>query len=283
MALPADTFAAREPADTTVADSLLPAAMLPEAPAPRAAGWGVGVWVWDREALLRFHGLSLLELLERVPALVITRAGGPGSPTGVAAWGVGGGRLRVFLDSWELDPLRTVDFDLQRLALADLEAVRVERWLGETRIHLFSFRLDAREARSRFEGGTGDLNTRLLRALFASPVGAANTVLVAGDIVDTDGARRQPFTSGTVIARWTRQVADGTALELEYRQNGFDRGGTFSTAATRRDLLLRGRSQLTRSLQLDAQLGRSSEDPRGVDTLLIARSAVQGGARALLD
>lgn len=261
--LPADTFVAPPP-DTVPADSLVPAPRLPEIPPPPGRGWGAGVWVFDREALRGFHGLTLLELLERIPGLVGVRAGGPGFPVGLSAFGTGGGRLRVFLDGWELDPTTEAAFDVQRFALADLDGVRVERGLVETRVYLDPYVLPTRESRSRIEAGTGDFDTRLLRGLFAAPLGERYTLSVAADITDTDGARgREPFTSNHVIGRLVRTFGSGSAVAVEYRDSRFDRGGAlFPQARDRRELFFRGRTRLSPVLLLDAAAGRVEEEAR---------------------
>lgn len=283
--LPADTFLTAPgdtlAADTVPADSLIPAPSLPEPPPPPAEGWAAGAWVWDREELLRFHGLTLLDLLDRVPGLVITRSGGPGFPVGVSAYGLGGGRLRFFLDGWELDPLAFADFDVQRLALVDLTRVRVERGIAETRVYLDPLRLRTRQARSLVEAGTGDYDTRLLRAYFATPIGDPYALVVAADIVDTDGFRNQPFTSNTLVGRLTRAFGDRTGVEVEYRVSRFDRGGErFPVSVDRRDLVLRGRSRLSDRLFVDALVSRSAEEPRS-DSAAAEPVLYQTSARAL--
>src|SRR3712207_8084660 len=55
-----------------------PAPLFPAWPQPDSAGFWHGPWTWDREALGRFHGTSLLDLLRTIPGVTITPGGGYG-------------------------------------------------------------------------------------------------------------------------------------------------------------------------------------------------------------
>lgn len=287
-AVRSDTLADRRPAprDSVVADSLLPAPNFPSSPDTLPAANGLGViWEWTEEDLRRFHGLSIVGLLERVPGLVVTRAGSFGAPAGISAYASGGGRLRVFLDGWELHPLTSGTFDLQQLPLVDLRSVRVARELAEVRVELTTFRLDDRRAFAQVEAGDGDLNTRLLRALFARPLGRRQVIQLTYDLAETDGFRRQePFNITTLAARWSYAFAPDRGVQLEYRNSAIDRGTTnapaFRESADRGDLILRARGRATDALWLDAQLGRSWYRPQGADSLRPDIGALQAGARA---
>jgi hypothetical protein len=144
-ALRADTLPDRPRPDSTArdsaaADTLTPAPNFPEFPvAAGAPGFGAAVWEFSREELGRFHSLTLLELLDRIPGILITRSGNFGRPAGVALLGGGGGRFRVFLDGWEMRALNGASFDLQRIPLVDVTALRVERDLNEVRVEISTF------------------------------------------------------------------------------------------------------------------------------------------------
>ncbi|HLL83673.1 MAG TPA: hypothetical protein VK420_13500, partial [Longimicrobium sp.] len=54
--------------DSVAADTLTPAPNFPEFPvAAGTPGFGTAVWEFTREELNRFHSLTLLELLDRIP------------------------------------------------------------------------------------------------------------------------------------------------------------------------------------------------------------------------
>ena len=292
--LPADTLPARGDTTGVEADTVLPAPNLPLFPAP-AVGFAPARWIWAREELQRFHGFSLLDLLTEIPALTLTRAGGIGRPAGLAAFGSGGGRVRVFLDGYELDPFVSANLSLQQITVVDLRELRVERGLLETRVELFTFRLEESRPFSVLEAATGDFETQILRVLFARTLGDRQILTVGFDVRDTDGlARVQPFTATSGIARWSYRFDPRLGVEAEYRQTGAEWADTiglggglapaldFAEASTRRDLLLRVRAQPRPALFVDALVGRSSRSPAEADSFGVGRSAAnQAAARAV--
>jgi hypothetical protein len=271
--------------EATPVDTLRPAPNLPIFPRAPATGFAQAVWEWDRAELDRWHGMSLLTLLEEVPGLLVTRAGWYGRPAGVAAFGGGGGRLRVFVDGFELDPLEAAVFDVQHVAVVDLEAVRVERTLAETRIHLLTFRQPDQRAYSQVEAGTALFRTRILRGLFSTQVGTRNVVSVGLDITDTQGwLGLQPFAANGVLARWTHSLGQRSALQLEYRQTGIESAGApFGFQGDRRDLIFRARTNPAPGLAVDALAGRSWRRPGDADTLQVDLESIQGALRARYD
>lgn len=268
--------------DSAPVDSIRPARNLPVFPRPTPRGWSEAHWEWDAAALARWHGLSLLELLEQVPGLVVTRAGSFGRPAGLAAFGSGGGRVRVLIDGYELDPLSSATFDLQHLAVVDLYAVRVERLLSETRIEIFPFRLPEGRPFSQIEAGTGDFNTRILRGLFSTTTGSRGVLTLGLDLTDTDGwLRREPFSVATGLARWSYALTESTGLQLEYRQASLDRGGVRDTAiADRRELIFRARTNPLPNLGVDAIIGRSWREAQPGDDIGVDLASTQGALRA---
>ena len=280
--LPPDTFLNRAQPDSVPADSTLPAPNLPEFIRPAAGGWWNATYMWSGTELQRFSGVSLLELLERVPGLVVTRAGGYGRPAGVAAFGRGGGRLRIFRDGYELDGLSAADFDLQQVPLAGVASVRVERGLSETRIDLTSFRQRDRRTFSEIEAGTGDPQTRFLRGMYAQSFGSATSFLGAFDVADTEGFQRvDAFAANSLVARLSRQLSSGAGVEVEYRQTGVDRfGAPFPEVAVRREALLRGRVQPSPAFTIEGWAGRATRTPGTGDSLGAELESAQLGARA---
>lgn len=266
-----------------VSDSLLPPPLLPAFPDLAPTGWAYSEWVWDRDELLRVSGVSLVDLLMLVPGINITRSGGFGRPAGITPLGLGGSRLRIFVDGYEQDPLIFATSDLYAIGLADLDRVRLVRSLNEIRVELVSYRLDTREPYSLVEAATGSVqNTRTVRALFSRPAWGNNVVTAGLDLLNTRGAgRREPFATASGFARWTHAFSPRTGLRLDYRQTDVDReGAPFDQSTTSRSLVLRGRTQLTDDLTVDASLGRTRTEPDESDGLNIAGTSTQGVLRA---
>ena len=197
-----DTIPDEAKPDSVPADSTRPAPNFPVFPRPRASGFSAASWVFGTAELSRFHGLTLLELLENIPGLVITHEGGVGRAAGVAAFASGGGRLRVFLDGWEMRPLNATVLDLQQVPLVDVTEVRVTRGLTETRVEVETLRLPDRRPYAQIEGGEGDFATRMLRGVFARPLGEKWMFHAGLDLVETAGFRRAAdFSENTGLVR----------------------------------------------------------------------------------
>lgn len=269
------------PADTVPTDTVRPAPAFPLLPEPDSAGWWRGVWTWDREELLREQGTSLLELLVRVPGVVVTRAGGFGQPAGVAPYGLGGGRTRVFLDGWELDPLSSATLDLQQIALMDLEAVRVERRLNELRIELVPFRLSESRPFSQIEAATGDPEVRFLRGLYAQTLGSRQVLTLGFGTMDADFPREPSFGVSSGFVRWSYAFRPDAGVQVELRQREVERLGDLPEAGEWRTLVARGRGSPLPGLHLSAVAGRAWRAPEAEADLLDDLRVDQLGARAL--
>lgn len=260
----------------SVPDSLRPAPRLPEAAEPFPVGFGYARWEWDRGELLRFHGLSLLELLEQIPGLVVTRSGGFGRPAGLGFLGGGGGAVRVFRDGFEVDPLTSAVLDLQHIGLVDLQSVRVLRRPGEIRVDLSTFQLEDSRALSLVEAGTGNFEAKLLRALFARVVGSRSTVTGAFDLTSTNGfSRDEPFSFSSGRLRWTYALSERAGLQAEYRRAGIQReprlerfaeDSLYLEDSDRTELVLRGRYEPFAGLTLDGLVARTTRSPSELET-----------------
>jgi hypothetical protein len=273
------------PVEPAPVDTIGPAPNFPRFPTPPATGFAEDRWEWGPAELDRWHGMSLLALLEQVPGLLVTRGGWYGRPAGIAAYGLGGGRVRVFLDGFELDPLESATLDVQHVAIVDLERVRVVRTLAETRIELFTFAQPDERAYSEIEAATAIFRTRILRGIFSATTGQRGVLTVGLDLTDSDGwGGAQPFSTNSLLARWGYQLGEQTGVQLEVRQSSLERtGAPFAFQGNRRDLMLRFRSLPRPGLALDAMVGQSSRRPGDRDTLQVELASLQGALRARYD
>ncbi|HET6762907.1 MAG TPA: hypothetical protein VFH27_04520 [Longimicrobiaceae bacterium] len=278
--------------DSLPADSLRPGPNFPAWPTLPSGGWQ-GTWTLTRADLEHYHGLSLIELLERVPGLLMIRTGSVGQPLALSPYALGGGRLRVYLDGFELVPIGTSGFDLQRLQLIDLQSLRVERALSGTRIDVLTFQQPDRRPFAAVEAGDGDFSTRILRGFFTRALGERDQVQGTFDLISTDGFSRQgPFDITTFGGRYSHLFAPDRGIQLEFRKQRVDRdqpGATrssvilpFPESVDRSDLIVRARSRFGSRLWVDAFGGRTRVDPAPGDTTSVRGSASQAGARAAL-
>lgn len=123
---------------------------------------------WGRDELAATGALTLGDLLERVPGLTVFRTGWLGSPQ-VGAMIGDLGKLRVFYDGIELDPIDPRNggmLDLSFVQLWQLEEVRIERGASEVRVHLRSWRVRSVTPSTRVDIGTGDLETNGYRGYY---------------------------------------------------------------------------------------------------------------------
>lgn len=276
------------------ADSVGPAPGLPGWEDPLRAGWAFGRWEWTRDELLRYRGLTLLDLLERLPGLHSIRAGAFGREAGLSAAGLGGAAIRIFIDGYELDPLGQPYHELQQYGLIDLEKVRAERTAAGLRVDLTTFRLPDSRAYSEVEAAAGNYGTRVLRGTISRVAGSRSTVTGSYDHAATSGVGiAEAFLARGAALRWAYQLAPRTGLQLELRQSGAQREGSVAPVDhTRRDVTLRGRSELFPGLTVEGLVGRTTwRDDRAVpepsaavpDTVLLNVARTQGQLRALWD
>lgn len=172
---PADTLAVPRDTAGQVVDTLRTAgdtvvrrdtvkAPLARAELPRPAEVS-GRYHWTRDELFVAGGLTLLELLERVPGVTAYRSGWLSAPAHVT-WLGGAGRLRVFYDGVEIISFDEASGDLLDLGVVQLwtlEEVLVERGASELRVYLRSWRVERTTTASRTDIMTGDQDTNLYR------------------------------------------------------------------------------------------------------------------------
>jgi len=275
--LPPDTVAPPgEPPDTVGSSDSVVVRNLPdlETGAP-AKGMTTGVWTWNREDLLSTSALTLAELLDRVPGVLPLKGGDYGTPTAVTAFGVGGGRVRVYWDGFEILPMDGGVVDLSRVGLGGLDQIRMERGLGELRIELKSQEPHDPRARSTVEAGTGDLDTNNFRGTFIDPDGLGGTLGLFLERIDTRGPRGDEAGNRTGGgARYFRHFGERAALGVELRNSASETSLTdlFPGDVTRTDWLIRGRARLADSVVAQAFWGRSTIDGEPVS----GRAPIEG-------
>ncbi|HSW29979.1 MAG TPA: TonB-dependent receptor plug domain-containing protein [Longimicrobiales bacterium] len=296
--LRADTLVAADtllPDTTVVADTLAPGPVraqadsasadtvfhnLPAVGAPARAGWERGVWVWEQDDILNSGAFTLAELLADVPGVIPLLTGDYGTPVGVTGFGVGGGRVRILRDGFEVVPLEGGVADLARVGLVGISRVRLERSMGELVIHLDGLEHTDGRTYSLVEAGTGDLNTNFFRGTFADPVALGGSVGAGLERVDSRGARGDE--AGNVTGSWLRYQlhrGDAAGLAVDFRSMGSESAATlYASPVTRSDLTLRGRARLAQGVTAEAYWGKSTHDVEDED----AAYALEGGSRSQL-
>ena len=247
-------------ADSLAADSIV-VQPFPRLPDPSRGGWATGVWEWDREALLGNPALSLAQLLDQVPGTIALRGGDFGTPTIVTAFGGGGGRVRVYVDGFELTPLRAGAPDLAQVGLAGFQHIRVRRSVDGLRVDLTSIEIDDPRPYSLVEVGTGDLQTNMLRATFSHPLALGGSLAFTLDRLDTEGTgRREPGATTGGWLRYSRHLGSRLSLRGELRRISASRPSALYTPGQlgRSDWNVRARAILLPGLTAEAFTGRSS-------------------------
>ena len=269
----------------SLADSLL-VQLFPELPDPSRGGWATGVWEWDREALLGNQALSLAQLLDQIPGTIALRGGDFGTPTIVTSFGGGGGRVRLYIDGFEMVPLGAGAPDLAQVGLAGLQHVRVRRSTDGLRVELTSLEVDDPRPYSLVEVGTGDLQTNMLRATFSHPASLGGSLAFTLDRLDTEGTgRREPGATTGGWLRYSRHLGSRLSLRGELRRISASRPSALYTPAQqgRSDWNLRARAALFPGLTAEIFTGRSSTtapvDPENPDSTEASLSRGQTGVR----
>ena len=282
------------PADTTAQDSLPPAVVFPGLPIAGAASAADGLWIWDREALLREAPVSLVDLLERIPAVAAFRGGWFAQPEAAAGFGGTAGRLEIELDGAVLDPLSSSSTDLSRIPIAQLREVRVERRLGLLRIRLLTDQPTSGQPYSRVEAGIGEPDANMFRGIFLAPRVFIGPFGVAVERLDTESyfgrelpGLREPVSifNGWAKLGWT---SERRGLQLEVIRTTLRREpqSPWETDRVRQDLILRGRNRFAPGLLGEVYASRASlRDKPGKsaadtgDVTEVERNAIQAGAR----
>ena len=245
----------------TLADSVSVAPRpLPAISSGPGPSYGLGIWCWDRQALLSTRAVTLAELVSLVPGVIALKGGDYGTPVTVMSFGAGGGRVRVMWDGFEWVPLEGGVPDLSRIGLAGLDEVRVERHPGELRIDLRTSEPTGPEPASLIDVGTGDLGTNLLRGVFVHPNAFRGQLTLVLDRVETRGPGLNAAGSLSGFAlRYAISRGDRGGVVAEVRRFAPRTDVTdFSAGLTRNDWNVRARWRLAEGLIGEGFWGASS-------------------------
>lgn len=181
QAVPSDTShradTTRAPADTGARPAVpLPSDTLPKdtikapfAQSERPPLIGIALpYEWDRSEIFSSGGLMLADVLARIPGASLLRSGWLGAPQYIAYVG-NPGRVRVFLDGIEIDPLDPRSpgaLDLSALQPWSTQDIAVERGADELRVYMRSWSVDRVAPQTRADVLTGDQGTNLYRGFY---------------------------------------------------------------------------------------------------------------------
>ena len=195
-------------ADSVRADSIpprdtikSPIARAPRSSAPEISGRRV---IWDRDAIFESGALTLPDLLAQVPGVTTMHAGFIAAVSATSWYGEPG-RVRVYLDGVEIDPLDARSggvADLSVIQIWSLEEVAVERMAGELRVHLRSWRVERTTAQTRTDVTTGSENTNLYRGFFGKRLNNGGVLQVAAQQYSTASVRTRG--DGDALAAFAR-------------------------------------------------------------------------------
>jgi hypothetical protein len=160
-----ETDTTATPADTVPRDTIK--APIGRALLPAASGVGPR-YVWEGDEILASGAYTLTDLLQRIPEITTFRSGWIHSPQ-VAAVAGDFGRIRLFLDGMELDPIGPRAFGSQELAhvpIWSLQRVVVERAGADVRVHMQTWTVRNTTPFTRTDVYTGNENTDLYRGYY---------------------------------------------------------------------------------------------------------------------
>lgn len=192
-----------------------------------------------------------------MPGLVPLRGGYFGGPHHLLDGGFGPGFVRVLVDGRELAPLESGQVDLTRISLGVLDRVRVLRRADGIVLDLSTHRHDTPIAYSRITGGTGEPGLQVLRGVFSN--GFRRDFTVAG-WVDLLDVRERDRDNDRLEFRGRASWMPGTnrlGVQIEYGNQSVSRNAADSLEFGRREVLLRGRADLSEALQAEVRLGTS--------------------------
>ncbi len=260
--LAVDSLGVDQEADSVSADTIF--YNMPSVRDGLLAGFATGIWEWDRHLIMASGANTVAELFEEVPGLITLLAGDFGTPAAVTAFGQGGAGYRVIRDGFELFPLDGGVPDLQRIGLAGITRVRLDRSLGQMRIELWSHEYVDGRPFSVVEAGTGDLDTNMFRGVYADPRALGGSIAVGMERIDTRGRGPTRDEGGNRTGSWLRyqvHLRDRAAIGVEYRRMGTQTKVPILTpSASRSDVVVKAGWNVLEGVTLEGFTGTSSSD-----------------------
>ncbi|HJU68083.1 MAG TPA: hypothetical protein VJ650_07510 [Gemmatimonadaceae bacterium] len=193
-----------------------------------------GRYHWTRDELFAGGGLTLMELLERIPGATAFRSGWLGTPAHVT-WLGGGGRVRIFYDGIEIESFDDDTgglLDLAEIQLWTLEEVLVERGADELRVYLRSWRVERTSTASRTDIFTGDDDTNVYRGWLGRRFAHGEAAQAGFQQYGTTGVPSGGGDELSLIARlgWAgkRLSIDGFGIRARRQRNLQERGDGYA-------------------------------------------------------
>ncbi len=280
-----DSLALDPAVDSVSADTIF--YNLPSVESGIPAGYATGIWTWDRGEIMASGANTLAELFQDVPGLITLLGGDYGTPAAMSAFGQGGAGYRVVRDGLELYPVAGGVADLQRIGLAGIQRVRLDRSVGQMRVELWSHEDDDGRPYSRIEAGTGDLDTNMFRGLYADPTAMRGSIAAGLERVDTRG--RGPEEGGNRTGSWLRyqlHMGDRAGIAFDVRSVGTQtKVVDYTPTTSRTDVMIKASMRVLDGVVVEGYTGKSSytaEVPRPGSTLA-GGSRTQRGGRLGLD
>ena len=183
------------------ADSLKAPVARAEVPATLSIG---EPYTWDRRRLASTGALTLGELIDRIAGVTSFRAGWISAPE-MAALNGRFGRVRVFMDGVEVDPLNSRlegQHDLSLIDIWHLDDATVETTGEEVRVHLRTWRVNNTTPVTQIDIHTGDVQTNSYRGYFGKRFSGGQVLQLAGNhYATTDGRTNE---AGDQTSLWGR-------------------------------------------------------------------------------
>jgi len=248
------------------------------------ASYEAGVWHWSREAILSSSALTLAELVELTPGIMILRGGDYGTPETAVSFGLTSGQFKIFWDGLEWRPLGTGVPDLSRISLAGIKEVRIERSITSLNIELISLEPVQSIPETVIQVGTGDLGTNFLRAELTHPDVFGGSLTFAMDRLETRGADFQNRGSLAGLGvRYGLHKGNRGGLIFELKSSTPQNNNVdFAGKVKRSDWNFRGRWRLLEGLVGEAFVSSSSlsEGSKDLAAEYVQYSGNQFGIRA---
>ena len=247
-------------------------------------GYATGVWEWDRHLIMASGASTLAELLETIPGLIPLLGGDYGTPAAMSAFGQGGAGYRVIRDGLELYALDGGVADLQRIGLAGIARVRLDRSMAQMVVEMWSHAYDDGRPFSVIEAGTGDLDTNMFRGVYADPTALFGSIAVGLERLDTGGPAPGRAEGGNRTGSWARyqlHLRERAAIGFEFRQmSSSTKVPDYLPMTKRRELAVRLGGRVADGLVIEGFTARSRhevEAAAGEYTQLGGRRAQHGG------